>query len=173
MYNPDSGYAKESVKWESQPSNLGLGKRPYAHRTFPMMLHKAGNLPGGGLGIVETMIVGSVTYREDGLAKIPIGGTDDEPARLEAYSRGFRDTPLEAVEYFETQQLEFAKLHAEREYEKKHKLSPNAVAEINAIEDIKGSTHLPTIPETPINRKRGRPKKAAVAAELAKRAVEG
>ena len=172
MYSPDSAFAKESVKWEAQHSDLGKGLRPYQHRQFPMMLHRAGNLPGGGLGIVETMVVGHITYRKDGLADIPTGGTDDEPARLDAYARGFRDDPREAVEVFEAAQLEAARLAAEREYEKKNKLSAKAVAEVEAVENVKGSTHLPTIPETPVNRKRGRPKKQATAAELAARATE-
>ena len=155
MHNPDSAFAKESVKWESQTSALGIGGRPFVHWQFPMMLHKAGNLPQGGLTIVETRVVGHVIYKEDGVSRIPIGGSDDEPARLAAYAEGFRDTPQKAIAHFEAEQLEWAKLHAEREYEKTHgKLSARATAEAEAVEAIRGSVHLPTIPEGP--RRKGR-----------------
>ena len=159
MYTPDSGYAKEATKWEAQGSTMGPGLRPFVKREYPMMLHLAGTLPQGGLGIIETAVVGHVSYNADGL---PTHGADDPHMHELFYARGFRDTPLEALAQYEAEQLEFATLHAEREYEKRHTLSPNAVAEVERVEAERPSDHLPTIPETPVKRRgwpKGKPRK--------------
>ena len=147
IHPPDSGYAQEMGKWEAQPSMLGTGLRPYVKHHFPMMLHRVGARPQGGLDVVETVTVGNVTCTKEGL---PISGQDDESMRRHYYALGFRDTPLEALEAFEAEQLEHARLAAEREYDKQKKLSPRAAAEVQAIEDESGARHLPMIPETPI-----------------------
>jgi hypothetical protein len=143
VHTPDSEWAKEATKWEANYTVMGEGKRPYVKRDYPMMMYKAGNPPGGGIGILDTEIV------------------MHEAQRTRQRQMGFRDTPLEAIEAFEEEQTEYARLAAEREYEKKNKLSPKARAEVQAHED-EASGHLPTIPETPIKRRGGRPKKVAV-----------
>jgi hypothetical protein len=131
VHSPDSAYAKEITKWEAKDGTLGPGLRPYVHRPYPMMLHKAAALPSGGIEIIATEIV----------------QTDDERAKVERM--GFRATPLEAIEALKAEQLEHATLSAERNYEKLHKLSPRAVAEVEAKEEAAGAVHLPTIDETP------------------------
>ena len=110
-----------------------------------------GALPGGGQGLIAS---------EE--AKTP-----DQRHAFE--TRGFRMEPLDAKTAFEAQQLEIAKLAAEREYEKRHGMSANARAEVEATEDAAGSQHLPTIASVP--RKRGRPSKLS-AEERAKRSTE-
>jgi len=133
LVNPDSLEAKERVKWEAQHTPYGPPGRSYVHRDFPMMLHLAGP-PFGGLGpitIIEQQEVGS--ERE-----------------AEFYrSRGFRPTPLEALEAYEAQQVEFAKLNANLEYQKKNTLSPRAAAEVEAAQNAVAG-HLPSVPVTPI-----------------------
>lgn len=134
LRDPDSNESKERVKWEAQRSEFGPPDRPYVWRPYPMMLHKAGR-PSGGLGaacIIETEEVGS--ERE-----------------ADAYrSRGFRPTPLEALELWDAEQLEFAKLAAERNHEVAHNHhSEKAQAEIARAEAI-AVDHLPSVPETPI-----------------------
>ena len=138
LHAPDSGYAKEMVKWEAQNSSMGPGLRPYVKRDYPMMLHLAGALPAGGIGILETVIV------------------DDETAQSRQAARGFRATPLEAIAALEQQQTVFATLAAERTYETR-RMSPQARAEVAQAEEAAGAIHVPTIPETPIKR-RGRPR---------------
>ena len=142
LHSPDSNYAKEMIKWEAQGSLLGPGLRPYVKRDYPMMLHLAGQFPQGGVGILDTRVVESELQRE------------------QVESQGFRATPLEALEAFKTQQTLYATLSAEREWEKRHRMSPHAREEVEAIEDEAGAQHLPTIPERS-RKPRGRPKKPA------------
>ena len=148
MHAPDSAYAKEMTRWEAQGSLMGPGLRPYEKRDYPMMLHKAGQLPRGGLDIVEWVIV------------------DDADQRARKEREGFRATPLEALAALEAEQTEFATLAAAREYEKRHKLSPLARAEVERVEAAAGAQHLPTIAPTPI-KKRGRPVKVKPSSEVA------
>lgn len=131
VHTPDSAWAQEASKWEAHYTVFGEPKRPYVKRDYPMMLHKAGNPERGGIAILEIVTV------------------DDEDARSLQESRSFRSTPLEAIEAFEQQQEEYARLAAEREYEKKNRLSPRARAEVQAAEDDT-SGHLPSVPVTPI-----------------------
>ncbi len=131
VHVPESAWAKEATKWEAQGSEMGPGLRPYVKRDWPSCVYKAGQLPQGGLEIVDTRQIDQHEYD-----------------RLHA--NGYRLTPLEALEVLEAQQTEFAKLSAEREWEKKHgRLSPRAIAEVTRAEDEAGAQHLPTIPETP------------------------
>lgn len=109
---------------------MGPGLRPYVKRDWPSWVYKAGQLPQGGLDIVDTRQIEQHEYD-----------------RLHA--NGYRLTPLEALEALEAQQTEFAKLSAEREWEKKNRLSPRAITEVSQWEDEAGAQHLPTIPETP------------------------
>jgi hypothetical protein len=123
---------------------MGPGLRPYVKYDWPSHVFLAGALEGGGIGLIDQQET-----------------RDAEDFVIRFKPRGFRLTPLDAIEAYQAQQLEFAKLAAEREYEKRHKLSPKARAEVQQVEDAAGMQHLPTIPETPIKR-RGRPKKVTV-----------
>src|ERR1035437_10220721 len=117
---------------------MGPGLRPYVYRPFPMMMHKAGR-PDKGLGanaIIEQRVAES-----------------EAQAELLRHE-GFRNTPLEALDAFESQQLEFAKLAAEINYDVKKKLSRKAGSEVEAAQAAH-SGHMPAVPETPI-KKRGR-----------------
>ena len=139
IYPPESEYAKESVKWEAQGSPMGPGLRPYQFRPYPMMMHKAGR-PENGMGphvIVDKMIV------------------DSELGEEAARHQGFRPTPLDAIKALDEQNLEFAKLAAEINYEVKNKLSEKAGAEVTAAQAAHHG-HMPVMPETPIKPKRGR-----------------
>jgi hypothetical protein len=119
---------------------MGPGLRPYVKREYPMWLHRASHDKGGGFEFEQVLV-----------------GSDVEAAAH--LSRGFAEEPLIALERLKAQELEYAKLAAEREHEIKHKLSPKAVAEVRA-EEATYSGHMPTMAETPIKR-RGRPKKVA------------
>lgn len=100
-----------------------------------MMLHKASVLKAGGIEITETVQV----------------QTERERAPFEA--RGFRSTPLEAIDALEATQTDHATLAAERNYELQ-RMSPRARAEVAEKEAEAGAVHLPTIPETPIGPRR-------------------
>ena len=143
MYSPETGFAKERVKWEAERTEMGPGLRPYTYREFPMMLHKAGR-PDGGLGahvIVE--------QRE----------ARSEVQEAQWRSEGFRRTPLEAIELFEKQQFECAALAGERNYEKKNTLSPKAIAEVETAE-AQHPGHLASVPVTPIKPRKRRTKES-------------
>jgi hypothetical protein len=133
LYSPESNYAKEIRKFEAQRSEFGIGERPYVFRPYPMMLHLAGQPPGGmgPIAILETQEV--VSERE----------------AAQYRQRGFRDTPLEAIEFYDAQQTEFMKLAAEQNYDVKNKLTPKAGAEVLAAQDAYPG-HLPSVPVTPI-----------------------
>ena len=145
LYPPETEYAKERVKWEAQNSELGPGKRPYVYREWPSRIYLAGR-PANGLGphcIVEELEVGSEV--------------EFEPYR----QRGFRQKPLEAIEYLTKQQDEFSRLAAELNHEQKNKLSEKASAEVDAARTQHVGTishHMPMVPETPIKKRGRKPK---------------
>lgn len=132
LHSPQSNESKEYVKWEAQYTRFGPGERPYVKREYPMMLHQAGR-PDSGIG-PDTIIEQVVIHDE----------REYEPYR----SRGFRETPLDALEHFTAEQTEFSRLAANLEYQKKT-LSPRAVAEVEAAQDA-ATGHLPSVPVTPI-----------------------
>ncbi len=131
---PDSAAAIEQRKWEAQHTPAGPPGRPYEYRPYPAMLYKAGRINNGPLGIIDSIIVA------------------DEQEAANMKSRGYFVGPAEAVAGKEAEQLEHAKLAAELEYEKKKKLSEKAVVEVEAVQNVQGSEHLPGVPETPIVR---------------------
>lgn len=136
LHSPSSGYAKERVKWESQFTILGAPQRPYVKREFPMMIYLGGR-PDGGLG-ADTVIA----YETIGSAR----ELDDWR------QRGYRESPADAIAAYQAQELEFAKLAAEQNYDVKHRLSEKAGAEVEAAQQAV-SGHLPVVPETPIVRR--------------------
>lgn len=139
QYPRDSEFAKEMVKHEAGYTDFGPPGRPYIRRDFPMTLHKAGRRDGVTPDILETKQV------------------ENEKAAALAQHEGFYPTPLEALEAFHAQDLELAKLAAER-HENERRMSRLAQAEGRAADDAEGS-HVASVPTTPI-----KPKPAAPAA---------
>lgn len=143
IYPPETEFAKERVKWEAQNSELGPAQRPYVYRPYPAMIYRAGR-PENGLGahrIVEEVVVGSEQEYDN------------------YKSRGFRATPLEAIELVNKQQDEYSRLAAELNHEQKNTLSERASAEVDNARSAHVGTishHMPMVPETPIKPKRGR-----------------
>lgn len=143
IHAPETGYSKERVKWEAQGTEMGPGLRPYVYHPYPAMIYKAGR-PSNGMGahIIEEQIV---------------VGSEQE---FEGYrSRGFRATPLEAIEYLDKLRDECAVLNAELNFEQKNRLSEKAAAEVDAAREVHvgPSRHLPMVPETPIKRRGRKP----------------
>lgn len=132
LHSPESAYAQERRKWEALPSNLGPGERPWVHRDYPWMMYRASS--------PTTLEIPQIAA--------------DEQERAALTRRGYFDNPDAAIQGYEAQQLEFAKLAAEREHEIRYKLSDKAVAEVRAAE-AEHLGHLPTIPETPLPPKSG------------------
>ncbi len=136
LYPPETGYAKESVKWEAQGSLMGPGLRPYEFRPYPMRMYKAGR-PESGFGahvITEEREVAS------------------EVGESAAWHLGFRPTPLDAIALLDEERLEISKLAANLEHQKTHTLSPKAIAEVERAQAAHPG-HLPSVPVTPIKPK--------------------
>ncbi len=134
LHSPDSPESLERCKWEAQYSQYGPPGRPYVKREYPLMMYLAGR-PENGMG--PDVILEQET--------VDLPGSQEDFLR----SRGFRETPGKALAAFSGQQLEFAKLAANLEYQKKNQLSGKAAAEVDAAQDAH-PTHLPMVPETPI-----------------------
>ena len=133
LHAPSSNYSKERVKHESHYTVFGAPQRPYTKRDWPSYIFRAGP-PDGGMGAI-------------GIADAIEVASERE---ADSYrGAGYRLTPGEAIEAYEAQQLEFATLAANLEYQKKHTLSPAAAAEVERAQDAHAG-HLPMVPVTPI-----------------------
>lgn len=136
LHSPSSAYAKERVKWEANYSPLGAPQRPYVKRAYPMMIFLGGR-PSGGLG-ADTVVAEQ---------------TIESEREFESWrQRGYRESPQEAIEAYQAQELEFARLAAEQNWDVKHRLSEKAAAEVEAAQEATAG-HLPMVPETPIVRR--------------------
>lgn len=136
LHAPSSAFSKESVKWEAQWTPHGPPQRPYVKHEYPMMVHRAGEPPGGmgALTVIESIIV------ESAQAATMLRG------------QGFRPTPGEAIEAYEVRQTENATGHASINYEIKNTLSPRAGAEAQRALDA-SPDHLAEVEETRIVRR--------------------
>jgi hypothetical protein len=134
LYPPESEYAKEARKWEAYPSAYGPPGRPFVHRDYPAMMYKA---------------IESNPWRFEHQEAADV----NERRNLE--SRGFvAGGPKAAADAYEKEQLEIAKLAANRAWEER-RMSPEAQAEAAAYE-AEQDGHVPVIPE---KRRPGRPRK--------------
>ncbi len=136
LHSPSSNYAKERVKWEAGYTPLGGPQRPYVKREYPMMLFLAGP-PEGGLGAITVIAYETAASKRE---------------REDWETRGYRPSPQEAIAAYDAQQLEFAKLAAEQNWDVKNRLSAKAGAEVEAAQEAHAG-HLPVVPETPIVRR--------------------
>lgn len=136
LHAPSSAFSKESVKWEAQWTPHGPPQRPYVKHEYPMMVHRAGP-PEGGLGALT--IVEQIEVAHAQAAALLRG-------------RGFRPTPLEAIEAYEAHQTEKATGAATIEYEKKYTLGRKAAAEAVRAQEA-SPDHLAEVKETPILRR--------------------
>jgi hypothetical protein len=139
MYSPDSDYAKERRKWETTHSEFGPPGRAAVFSEFPLMIYRATRKPAGGPPDIEHFIV------------------NDEQEQRNMMSRGYVQGPDKAVEALEHQERGLAAAAAERAYADQ-RMSAKAKEESAAADDSTIS-HLGEIPETPIRRGPGRPRK--------------
>jgi hypothetical protein len=136
----NTAYARELVKWEANFTQYGPPGRPFVHRDYPARMYKPSRSPQGGPPLFE--------------------GADaaDEHERASLERLGFvyggQGAALAALE---AREFEIAELAANRNYNDQA-MSAKARAE---VEPLERSTiqHLAEIPETPIRRGPGRPRK--------------
>ncbi len=155
----EDAWTREMAKWEQRPVLVngtyiepipyeqgGKGGMPF--QPYPKMLYRAESADGGPR-ICDTTIV-----QDEGQERVALG-------------QGWSDGQEAALAAVTAQQLELAKLAANRAYQDRW-MSEKARAEAAAV-DEQTMQHLPAIPETPIKTRRGRgpnkPKPAALAAK--------
>jgi hypothetical protein len=139
LHSPESDYAKEMRKHESQHTQFGPGERPYVYREFPCRMYKAGRDAAGRPSIV-----------------------DAQDAHSEAEVRNFESRGFvaggqgKAIDALHAGDTEIAKLAANRAAQERT-MSPAAQREAAAHDDATDE-HVPVIPETPIKRRGRKPK---------------
>jgi hypothetical protein len=132
-YTPESAYAKERVKWESQHTSLGPPGRPYEYQEYPKRLYKAGRINGITPGIVEAINV------------------ESEVEERNMRSRGFCVGQDKAIEAFHASEQALAEGAANRAFHDR-RLSAPAQREAAAA-DAASPHHVAEVPEKP---RRGR-----------------
>ena len=136
----DSAYAREIVRHEAHHTQYGPPGRPYEFRPYPTMLYRP----------VRSKTSGDVAYEGQEAQD------DTTRERLErvGFIHGGQGAALAALE---AREFEIAELAANR-HALDRKMSDKAQAEVAAVEDAT-IQHLAAIPETPIKRGPGRPRK--------------
>lgn len=131
VWTQQSAYAQERRRHEALHSEFGAPGRPYEYREYPTQMYKATRQPDG-----TRTLEGERAENE----------TERERLERLGYVWGGRQAAVEALE---RQELEFAKLAAERNHEVRT-MSEGARTEVAEYEATHGITHHPTIPETPV-----------------------
>lgn len=137
---PGTKYADEVLEHEFDDFRIGTekGKRgPRVFQEFPKMVYKAGRNAVGKIEILEHQVVA------------------DEEEQRNLQSRGFSVTQEGALEGFQADDRELAKLAANRAYQERT-MSDAARQEAQDYESSVDA-HVAEIPEAP--KKRGRPAK--------------
>jgi hypothetical protein len=142
LWSPESEYAKERRRWETQHTEFGPPGREARFTEWPIMLYRATRHPNGGPPIIEHIIA------------------DDEQQERNMRSRGFVRGPDNAIKALEARERGVAIAAAERA-DADRRMSERAQAEARAVDDTTIS-HVGSIPETPIHKKgwpKGKPRK--------------
>ena len=149
VHTPDTPYAQEMRRHEANYTIYGSPGRPYEFREYPAMMYRFVREAKTGTPIPEGQIAA------------------DEHARRNLESRGFVfGGQGKALDVFEAEQTEHAKLAAELNYDVKNKLSERAAREVTDAQQTFGAQHLPVVPETPIKAKgwpKGKPRAKKIA----------
>ena len=149
-----TNYDKESRKWETTRSQGGM--RPDAFQNYPLMLYKAKKKPEGGPFLCVDPYDESFSTNN----QLIVGNPEEEER---ARNQGWKATPQEAIAHAKALEDEIAFAAAERQTADRL-LSEKARAEAKAVDDATFE-HVAEIPESPIKRSPGRPRKAVQPAE--------
>lgn len=168
---PGSNYANEMQRFEQFPSRYGSSPgNPYTYRPYPKMLYKADLWQGKPLCLAaapdpntfpnpnDFNRVEELARRFNEKCQRTVG---DERELQKALEMGYRESPEEAVEWLQARMRSEANAAAERNYADRN-MSDAAKAE--AAEAVRQTfteegRHLPSVPEAPIKRRPGRPRK--------------
>ena len=137
FHNPAGAYAREMAKFEMGWSPYGPPGRPREQQgaqPYPCRMYKVKRAAtGGGVEVVHSADAAS------------------EAERRNFESRGYHNGLAAAAAALEASEQEAAVLAAERNAEV-HRMSDKARAEVERAEDAHDG-HLPSVPETPIQRR--------------------
>lgn len=174
MINPAGEEARERAKFEQHSSYLTsvfpVGN-PYAYRPFPKNLFRALRHPRlGRLMCLESAPDSRFFASRDEYAAAAAVAeqfskdcqkeVQDEREYQQAMEAGWRESPGEALEHAEGREKAVSTAAAERHYTDL-KMSDGAQREALAQEMAAAPFHLPSVPEAPVVKRRGRPRKAA------------
>jgi hypothetical protein len=142
VITPESELGKEMAKWERPERG---GTRPYVYVPFPRMLYKARKRPDGRVMCMDPA--------DESFSAQCWFVVQNELELEKAHREGWRDSPKEALDYFEGLERDIARAAAERAYSDQ-RLTEKARAEAAAAE-AETPEHVPDIPR----RGPGRPRK--------------
>lgn len=172
---PGSNYAKERARFEQFPSAFGAPGNPYVYREYPRMLYRAEMYQGRIACGASVADAGEFTNpneynRQEEAARRFTERCQrvvkDDRELQAAMEDGWRKTQKEAVEYLEARMQAKSQAAAERHYSDRN-MSDAAKAAAKAAELKHFDEHgeqLEAVPETPVKRRPGRPRKNAPAA---------
>ena len=158
IHNPDSEYSREMTKWNTQKRHGGFGANGY--EPFPKMVYQARARENGKIMCGDPLAaVGDAVGEAFARSCQQIVQNQEELDK--SVKQGWYDTPDLALAGYEDTQKSMADVAAMRHFTDQRM---SAVAQVEAkMADDATHEHLPSIPSTPVLRKRGRPKHVTVA----------
>lgn len=179
LFNPNSEFAKEMAKWEQFPSQwtaggLQPGNPPRGVRPYPRMLYCAHRNPSGQWAVSmdppsrfgfrdenewDRACQDAQRFTESCQKIVP---NEEEHRKARESGEGWRDHPKEAMEFREALEKAIGDAAAERNWRDRN-MGEKAKAE-SAAAEAEHFGHLPEIPEQPVVKRRGRPRKNPAAA---------
>lgn len=166
---PGSNAAKEYAKFEQFPSKWTAGSQPgnpYVYRPYPRMLYRASEVNGKPLCLAVTPNSREFTDMAEYLRALNDADAFNRECQTtvknaeeeqKAKENGYRNSPQEAVEYLWNRDRETARGAAERNYADRNMSEPAKREAEKKIQDA--GEHLAAIPEEPVKKRRGRPRK--------------
>lgn len=158
VHSPDSELGKELAKWEQHPTKFTSDENrpgnPYQYRPYPKAIYRAVKDAGGKIVcmpgepnpalFLDTNAYNFAVRQQQALEQqcFRTVGNDEEWER--AKRDGWRESPTDAIAYFEALERDIANAAAERHFTDQ-RLSEKARAEAKAADDATAE-HVPDIP---------------------------
>lgn len=144
VITPESDMGKEMAKWE----------KPYKYEPFPKMLYQARQRPDGKVSVAEAddKLFGGQPGSAEMFSTSCQTIVKDEVEMQRYREMGWRESPQEALDFYETKAQGIGNAAASRAHEDRN-MGEKARAEARAVE---GSTseHVPVIPEAKVSPRR-------------------
>lgn len=161
VHNPASNYSKEMWKWdhtvrETHPDDESIrGMRPAERQQYPLMLYRATKNQNGQHVCMQPtpspyLFPDAAAYERACQAaeyftrqcQRVVGNESEE---RDAKRDGWRDSPKEALAYFESLEVDMANAAAEAQYAAQ-RMSGKARAELEQAEEAAGQEHATDVP---------------------------